>query len=83
LIYNTASNNKSRNPPFYNAEVHQVYGAHLTAEGMARLRPDPEELSGIYCCPPEEAWDLHETGEVAAGLRFSLPRFLDWLISTS
>lgn len=71
--------NEDRNPPFYNAEVHQLYGAHLTAEGMARLRPDPEELAGIFCCPPEEAWGLLEREAIASGLRFSLPRFLDWL----
>jgi isopentenyldiphosphate isomerase len=71
---------EARNPPFYNAEVHQVYAASLTPEGLARLKPDPEELAGIYLCPPEEAWDLHTREEIASGLRYSLPRFLDWLI---
>lgn len=69
-----------RNPPFYNAEVHQLYAGHLTAEGLAKLNPDYEELSGIYFCPPEEAWSLLEREPIAAGLRFSLPRFLDWAI---
>jgi isopentenyldiphosphate isomerase len=75
----TLDMDEARNPPFYNAEVHQLYGATLTPEGLASLKPDPEELSGLYFCPAEEAWDMLAREPIAAGLRFSLPRYLDWL----
>jgi isopentenyldiphosphate isomerase len=68
-----------RNPPFHNAECRQVYAATLTAEGMARLKADFDELSGIYICSEREAWNLLAKGDVAGGLRYSLPRYLDWL----
>lgn len=76
----TFEQDEARNPPFYNAEVVQDFAATLTAEGLARLRPDFEELSGVYLCSPEEAWDLLRRGPAAGGLRFSLPRYLDWLV---
>ena len=46
---------------------------------MARLAPDFEELSGVYLCPTEEAWDILARDNIAGGLRTSLPRYLDWL----
>lgn len=70
----------SRNPPFHNAEVRQVYAAALTPEGLARLRPDYDELAGIHLCTVEEAWALLESANVASGLRHSLARYLDWLV---
>jgi 8-oxo-dGTP pyrophosphatase MutT (NUDIX family) len=68
-----------RNPPFYNAEIRQIYAATLTDEGVAALRPDEEELSGLFLCTVKQAWDTLSSGNVASGLRFSLPRYLDWL----
>ena len=73
----------SRNPPFYNAEVVQDFGATLNAEGLAALKPDWDELGGIYLCSPEMAWDTLNRGPAAGGLRFSLPPFLDWLVKRS
>jgi isopentenyldiphosphate isomerase len=70
---------EERNPPFFNAESRQIFAGTLNAEGLARLSPDPEELSGLYFCPPEEAWNLLVREPVAGGLRYSLPRYLDWL----
>jgi 8-oxo-dGTP pyrophosphatase MutT (NUDIX family) len=80
--YFSFDRNESRNPPFYNAETRQLFAGTLTPEGLARLRPDYEELSGLYLCPMEEAWDILARGNIASGLRFSLPRYLDWLIQT-
>lgn len=74
---------ETRNPPFYNAESRQIFAATLTAEGLARILPDYEELSGIYLCPMEEAWDMMARERIASGLRYSLPRYLDWLCQHS
>lgn len=71
--------NLERNPPFHNAEVRQLYAATLTAEGLARVHPDHEEVSGLHLCTVEEAWALLEGAPIASGLRHSLPRYLDWL----
>jgi isopentenyldiphosphate isomerase len=70
---------EGRNPPFYNAECQQIFGGTLTPEGLSQLKPDYEELSGVYLCPPEKAWDILARGNIAGGLRTSLPRYLDWL----
>ena len=75
----TYEQDESRNPYFYNAEFVQDYGATLNAEGLARIKPDWDELGGIYICSTQNAWDLLIRGPVAGGLRFSLPPFLDWL----
>lgn len=71
---------ESRNPPFYNAEVIQNFAATLSPAGLAALQPDYEELSGVHLCPPEEAWDMLVRETVASGMRYSLPRFLDWMM---
>jgi len=68
-----------RNPPFYNAEVRQIFGATLTGEGLARLRFSDQEVAGILLVTPETAWDILARENVASGLRYSLPRYLDWL----
>jgi isopentenyldiphosphate isomerase len=75
----TYEQDESRNPPFYNAEVVQDFGATLNAEGLSRLKPDWDELGGLYLCSPQMAWDTLVRGPAAGGLRFSLPPFLDWL----
>lgn len=77
--YFAVDDNDDRNPPFHNAESRQLYGATLTAEGLARLRPCPEELSGILICRQSDAWRILDREPVASGVRYSLPRFLDWL----
>ncbi len=69
----------SRNPPFRNAEAQQVFGGVLTETGMAALSPDYDELDGIIIVREEIAWSLLAAPDIAAGLRSSLPRFLDWL----
>jgi isopentenyldiphosphate isomerase len=77
--YFSYETDSDRNPPFHNAESRQIYAATLTEEGMSRVLPDPEELSGLLWCTPEQAWDLLTREPVAGGLRYSLPRYLDWL----
>jgi len=79
IPYFSLEMDEERNTPFYNAECRQLFAAMLTEAGLTRLSPDYEELSGLYFCPAEEAWDLLVREPVAGGLRYSLPRFLDWL----
>ena len=69
----------TRNPPFHNAESQQVFGGVLSDEGMGALSPDFDELDGIIVVREEIAWSMLATQDIAAGLRSSLPRFLDWL----
>lgn len=70
---------RSSNPPMYNAEARQVYGATLTGEGLARLRFTDGEVAGLTFVNPETAWDIlgKETG--ASGFHYSMPRFLGWV----
>ncbi len=77
--YFSAESSESRNPPFHNAECRRLYAATLTDEGLATIRPDEEELSGVFICTVKQAWDALSSGNVASGARFSLPRYLDWL----
>ncbi|HZT41098.1 MAG TPA: NUDIX domain-containing protein [Chthonomonadaceae bacterium] len=68
-----------RNPPFFNAEVRQVFAATLTGEGLARLHFADNEVIGLLLVTPETAWDMLVRENVASGMRYSLPRYLDWL----
>lgn len=70
---------ESRNPPFRNAEVRQILAATMTGAGLARLRFTDDEVSGILLVTPDAAWDILAREPVASGLRYSLPRYLDWL----
>ena len=77
--YTSFETRGSDDPPFYNLEVRQIFVGIISREGMSRLRPDDEELGGIYACTPQEAWRMLEHDPIAGGMRYSLPRFLDWL----
>jgi isopentenyldiphosphate isomerase len=77
--YTSLDTNVTRNPPFYNAEVRQIFAATLTGEGLARLQFPDNEVAGILLVTPETAWDILAREPVASGLRYSLPRYLDWL----
>ncbi len=77
--FTTYDEDALRNPPFHNHEVQQLFAGTLTAGGLARISPDFEELAGIYLCSIERAWPILEREPIACGLRFSLPRYLDWL----
>lgn len=68
-----------RNPPFYNAEVRQIFAATLTPLGLARLSFADDEVAGILLVTPETAWRMLANENVASGMRYSLPRYLDWL----
>lgn len=68
-----------RNPPFYNAEVRQIFGATLTGEGLARLHFRDQEAAGIVLVTADTAWEALEREDIASGMRYSLPRYLDWL----
>lgn len=68
-----------RNPPFLNAEVRQVFGATLTGDGLARIHFADGEAMGLLLVTPETAWHLLADEPIASGMRYSLPRYLDWL----
>jgi 8-oxo-dGTP pyrophosphatase MutT (NUDIX family) len=68
-----------RNPPFQDAEVRQIFVATLTGEGLARLQFPDEEADGIFLASVSSAWQILCDGVIASGLRYSLPRVLDWL----
>ena len=72
----------ARNPPFYNAEVRQIFAATLTGVGLSRLHFADGEAVGLLLVTPETAWDMLARENVASGLRYSLPRYLDWLEKT-
>ena len=67
------------NPPFLDAEVRQIFAATLTGEGLARLNFTDNEVAGIYLTTVELAWQILREENIASGLRYSLPRYLDWL----
>ncbi|MEP6754500.1 MAG: NUDIX domain-containing protein [Chthonomonadales bacterium] len=77
--YTSFESRETDNPPFYNTEVRQIFGGIVSQAGMAKISPDYEELSGIHLCTTESAWKMLESDPVAGGMRYSLPRYLDWL----
>lgn len=76
--YVSFDRNLQRNPPFLNAETRQIYAATLTAEALASLRFTDSEVAGLLLVTPETAWDILANEPIASGLRYSLPRYLDW-----
>ena len=68
-----------RNPPFFDAEVRQIYAATLTGHGLAGLHFADREVAGILLVNPDTAWRILKEEDIASGLRYSLPRYLDWL----
>ncbi len=68
-----------RNPPFYNAEARQIYIATLTGEGLSKLRFNDGEVAALTFITPETAWELLEREKIASGLRYSMPRVLEWI----
>lgn len=71
-----------RTPPFFNTEVRQIFAATLTADGLSRLRFPDNEVSGLLFVNWETAWSMLENESIASGMRYSLPRYLDWLAQT-
>ena len=67
-----------RNPPFTNAETRQIYAATLTDKGLAKLHFTDNEVGGLLLVTLESAWNLLLRDDIASGLRYSLPRYLDW-----
>jgi isopentenyldiphosphate isomerase len=68
-----------RNPPFYNAEARQIYIATLTGDGLSKLHFSDGEVAGLTFISPETAWEILERENIASGLRFSMPRVLEWI----
>jgi isopentenyldiphosphate isomerase len=69
----------NRDPPFYNAEVRQIFAATLTGKGLSRLRFQDGEVMGMLLVEPDIAWQMLLREDIASGMRYSLPRYLDWL----
>jgi isopentenyldiphosphate isomerase len=65
--------------PFYNAEVRQIFAATLTGAGLSHLQFVDDEVAGILLVTPETAWEMLAGENIASGMRYSLPRYLDWL----
>lgn len=64
--------------PWYDVEVRQLFGAVLTAAGLARLTYPEEEISAVLLCRPPEAQRLAAGSEAAAGLLGSVRELTAW-----
>jgi isopentenyldiphosphate isomerase len=62
---------------YYNAEIHQIYTATITSDGISRIKFDEKEIESLCVCSKKNAWELlkHEKN-IAIGLRYSLPLYL-------
>ena len=71
----------NRVPPRYNAEVRQIYVGTLTGAALSAIRFTDGEAGGLLLVPPEVAWRLLAAPDenIASGMRYTLPRMLDWL----
>jgi len=67
-----------KNPPFLDAEVRQIFAATLTGDGLASIRFADKEVDGLLLVTEEMAWRIIRQENIASGLRYSLPRYLDW-----
>ena len=68
-----------RNPPFYNSETRQIYVATLTGAGLSKIHFADGEVEGLTFVSPETAWALLAREDIASGMRYSLPRVLEWV----
>jgi isopentenyldiphosphate isomerase len=64
--------------PWYDVEVRQLFGARLTAAGLARLTYPEEEISAVLLCRPAEALRLATGLEAASGLLGSVQELATW-----
>jgi len=67
-----------RNPPFLDAEVRQIFTGTVTAEGLAAVKFADGEVDGLLFVTEDMAWRILREENIASGLRYSLPRYLDW-----
>ncbi|MBC7526269.1 MAG: NUDIX domain-containing protein [Chthonomonadaceae bacterium] len=72
----------TRVPPQYNSEVRQIYVGTLTGTALGAMRFADGEAEGMMFVTPEVAWRLLTEEEIASGMRYTLPRVLDWLEKT-
>lgn len=79
IPYVSVDRDLKRDTPFLNVETRQIYAATLTGEGLARLHFADAEVGGLMLVTLETAWDILLENPLASGLRYSLPRYLDWL----
>ena len=71
-----------RVPPRYNSEVRQIYVGTLTGAALSAMRFADGEAEGMMFVTPEVAWRLLVEEQIASGMRYTLPRVLDWLERT-
>ncbi len=66
-------------PPRLNSEVRQVFVGTLTGAALSSLRFTDAEADGLLLVSPEVAWQLLVSEKAASGMRYTLPRVLDWI----
>ena len=69
----------SSNPPFLDAEVRQIFHGTITGEGLQSIRFKDAEVTAVTLMNRDSAWGVLFDPTIGSGLRFSLPRYLDWL----
>ena len=72
----------TRVPPHYNSEARQIYVGTLTGAALSTMRFADGEAEGMMFVTPEVAWRLLAEDPIASGMRYTLPRVLDWLEKT-
>jgi isopentenyldiphosphate isomerase len=77
--YNSLDIDTSGELPFYNAEVRYLFAATLHDDAVALLQFADGEVAAVITATLQECWTLLCTERIASGMRYSLPRYLDWL----
>lgn len=63
----------------HDAEVRQIYHGVLSPGALDRIRLDQNEVAEIKLYGIGDTWSLLHLPNIASGLRFSLPIYLQWL----
>lgn len=74
---------ENQNPPFFDAEVRQIYHATITGDGLAQIRFTDSEAIAIVLLSRNAAWAALQDPAIASGMRYSLPRYLSRLEQTT
>ena len=69
----------NREIPYFNREVRQIFTGTLTAAGLDAISFNDGEVGGLMLVTQTTAWEMLTRGEIASGMRYTLPRYLEWL----